>query len=761
MLENSIPLMSRHAIPTLCLGIFLCLFLGLGEALGQSGAVRGFVTDKSDGQALLGVNVALDGGDGDLVGAVTDGDGIFIIARLEVKTYIVRASYIGYDTYVDTLEVGADANLRLNIELVPSALNLDELVVEAEREAGAANVVAGLQSVRSADIDMVPSPDVSGDLVNYLTAMPGMVTSGDRGGQLFVRGGEPAHNLTIMDGMIIYQPFHILGFYSAFPSESLQQADIYAGGYGSKYSGRLSSVIDVQTRNGNKKEYGSTLSLAPFVSMAMIEGPVFKNKMSFMAIGRASTIDRFAAKYIDQPLNYKFGDVYAKTHVNLTETHQVSASILYTYDQGSVDPEKPLEADQIRWNNFAMGMRYLVLPSILPMRAEVLFSVSRLDTELGPSGDPSRSSKVDGFNAEFNASTYSAGKYQVDWGFFIRSPNLTAELGGLYQNLDTNFARSSNAGAYFEPEINITERLRVRAGGVIQIVGDQGVTIEPRGKIFYDLGRHKFSAAGGVYHQNVVGLSDRRDATNIFTAWAESPNEELPRAVHGLVGYQSSLNDWLDISIEGFFKDLKNLYISEWTPFPTFSTALQQADGTAKGIDLRMEVRKPKYYFFLNYGLSAVRYQAKQDNLQFWFGESEFDFRPPHDRRHQINFLGSTNWKGIEFSVRWNFGSGLPFNQVRAFDGFILVDGEVDLSQDPGQERVIYDSPYGGILPTYHRLDFNMEKSFFIEGGSKITLNGGILNGYDRQNLFSLDIFTLRRVDQLPFVPTLGMKWEF
>ena len=727
----------------------------------QQGVIRGFITDETDGQALLGVNVVLDNEDGDFLGAVTDGDGIFIIANIEPKSYRIRASFIGYDTYVDTLSITADSNTQLNIELTPTSVSLEEAVVEAERESGAANVVAGLQSVRSADIDLVPSPDVSGDLVNYLTAMPGMVTSGDRGGQLFVRGGEPAHNLTIMDGMYIYQPFHILGFYSAFPSESLQKADIYAGGYGSKYSGRLSSVIDVHTRNGNKKSFGSSFSVAPFVSSAMIEGPVLKDKMSFMVIGRASTVDRFAAKYIDQPLNYKFGDVYAKTHVNIADGHQASASVLYTYDKGSVDPDRPLEADQIRWNNFAAGLRYLILPSILPMRAEVLFSVSKLDTELGPEAEPSRSSNVDGFNAEFNASNYSAGKYQVDWGFFIRSPNLTANLGGLYQNLETNFQRSSNAGAYFEPEVNITEKLRARAGGVIQIVGDQGITIEPRGKLFYDLGRHNFSAAFGVYHQNVIGLNDRRDATNIFTAWAESPTDDLPRAIHALAGYQASVNEWLDISIEGFYKDLKNLFISEWTPFPTFTTAVQQADGTAQGLDLRMEIRKPNYYIFLNYGLSSVEYRARQESLIYWFGSEELAFRPPHDRRQQINFLASTTWKKFDLSLRWNFGSGLPFNQVKAFDGFILVDGTVDLSQDPGSERVIYDSPYGGVLPTYHRLDFNIERSFFIEGGSKITVNGGILNGYNRANLFSLDVFTLRRVDQLPFIPTLGMKWEF
>jgi hypothetical protein len=149
-----------------------------------------------------------------------------------------------------------------------------------------------------------------------------------------------------------------------------------------------------------------------------------------------------------------------------------------------------------------------------------------------------------------------------------------------------------------------------------------------------------------------------------------------------------------------------------------------------------------------------------QEELAIWFGSAELDFRPPHDRRHQVNALLQAEIAGFNLSVRWNFGSGLPFNQVQGFDAFILMDGELDVAREGGSRRVIYDRPYGGVLPAYHRLDVSVERRISFKGGL-FTAQVGVLNTYDRTNLFSLDLFTLARTDQLPIVPVAGMEIEF
>ena len=729
----------------------------LPQAFGQSATVRGFVTDASDGQALQGVNVALRDLGGNLRGSVSDDDGFFIITRLQPGRWMLRATFIGFETWTDTLDLGAEATARLSIELTPG-VEMGEFVVEAERDGGA-TIAAGVQTVRPRDVELVPTPDVSGDLVSYLATMPGVVSLGDRGGQVFIRGGEPSHNLSLLDGMYIYQPFHILGFYSAFASDLLRNADIHSGAFSSKYTGRMSSVIDVHTRNGNNQSMRRTFSFAPFVSMAILEGPVRRGVMSFLFSGRASTIERVAPRYIDQPVPYNFGDFFGKVHATLSRSHQVSASAIHTYDRGKL-AENVEDSDEIRWHNTAYGMRYLVAPPTLAMLGEILFSVSRLEMTIGPPDEPLRTSAIDGFNFAVNLTNYGQ-RTNVDWGFYLRPPQLDAELGGLFQNLEFTSDRILATGAYFEPEVSVTPDLRIRAGLIAEFLGDQGFHMEPRFRVMYGRGPHQFSLAGGLYRQEMVGINDRRDATNVFTAWTGSPTGNLPSSIHGLVGYNVSLSDGMNLSAEAFYKDLSGLFVSEWTAFPRFTTRLQEASGRAMGLDLRLELQRGKFYGFVNYGLSSVEYSAMQETLPVWFGSDEVRYRPPHDRRHQINLLVSTTLAGFDVSVRWNLGSGLPYSQIRGFDGFVLMDGPTDVSREPGMARVIYDQPYGGILPSYHRLDLSVDRVFQYGDDSFITFQAGLVNAYDNANLFSLDVFTLRRNYQLPLIPTAGIKFEF
>ena len=305
----------------LLLSLFVCSHtLFSTEAAAQLTSLRGFITDKDDGEALQGVNVVLDNTEGGFFGTVTDNDGIYALSRIPPGQYLLQISFIGYQTYLDTLLLRSGAIVSLNIELETADTELGEVVVEAELPGGAAGVTAGLQSVKPQDIELIPAPDVSGDLATYLTTLPGIVSIGDRGGQLFVRGGEPSHNMVLLDGMYVHQPFHILGFYSAFPADIINRADVYAGGYGSQFNGRMSSVIDVYTRNGNKKRIGGNVSLAPFVSAALLEGPVIKDRISFLGSIRRSVIEEGASNYISEDLPYNFGDSFAKLHVVLSET---------------------------------------------------------------------------------------------------------------------------------------------------------------------------------------------------------------------------------------------------------------------------------------------------------------------------------------------------------------------------------------------------------------------------------------------------------
>lgn len=749
--------------------LFLCLLPLTANA--QVATVSGFVSDRSDGQPLELVNVVLLD-QGELVkGTVTDLDGLYLLTRIQPGRYVVRATFIGYQAFADTLVVDAGESRTVNIALTPTDARLDEVVVQTERESGAARVTAGQQTIRPADVELIPAPDVSGDLAGYLTTLPGIVTTGDRGGQLFIRGGEPSQNLVQIDGMMLYQPFHILGFYSAFPSDILSRADVYAGGYGARYGERISSVIDVWTRTGNKRRLGGAASISPFVGTLLLEGPLVPNSVSFLISARQSLIEEGAEPLLNERMPFRFSDVFGKVHADISTRGRLSVSGIKTHDRGTlVEEGHDRPAEEVRWSNTAAGLRYLHLPTFLPVSADLRITHSRLETELGAAGQPARTSFIANTMISLDG-TFVGERTSAEAGFALRFISSETELGGQFQNTEFKGVGIDHIALFLEPEYRIgTFRLRpgLRAQWFAIRVDPY---LEPRLRVVWDLGRHEISGAAGYYAQEIIGLSDRRDAASVFTAWTNIPKqnpgqpdvlaENIPAATHAILGYRTNPTDWLEVSVEGFYKWLDNLFVSEWTAFPRFTTRLQPATGRAYGFDTRLEVRRPPFFYgYVNYGYSNTRYEARQASLLLWYGEETLGFRPPHDRRHQVNALLSTSFYDFDLSLRWTFGSGLPFSRALGFDGFVLIDDVVDVSRAPYTRRVIYERPYNAVLPTYHRLDVSLDRTFTL-GPADVTVLGSVINVYDRRNLFYLDVFTLQRVDQLPIVPSLGIKVAF
>lgn len=744
------------------LTLLVAALVSVQVALAQTASIRGFITDAADGEGLVGVNVILESLNGDLRGGSTDSDGIYNLTRIVPATYIFRVSYVGYVSWSDTLTFRAGQRLTLNIELFEGNTELEEIIVEAEPETGAARVTAGLQTITPKDMDLLPTPDVSGDLASYLTTLPGVVSLGDRGGQYFIRGGEPSHNLTLIDGMHVYQPYHILGFYSAFPSDIIQQADIHTAGYGAPFTGRISSVIDIRSRNGNKREYAGSVSLSPFVSAGLFEGPLIRNRLSLVSSIRHSLVKPLAQRYVSQDMPYTFGDAFAKVHGIISPNSQLSISALHTRDRGKIGLESEDRIlEEVGWTNTALGLRYVVLPRALPFIAEILLSYSRMETDQGPSGDPVRWARIEGFQYAARMTSFYE-RTQWKWGLYWRAPQITAHLGGLFQDLDEGFSRRHKAGVYLEPDFYIVSGLKARVTLVAELFPgqEQSGPYEARFRVIWQRGEHEVSAGAGWYHQEIFGLHDRRDATNLFTSWRSAPVEELSKAFHALAGYRVSPAPWLEVSAEMYYKRLSDLFISEWTSFPRFTSRLQRADGDAAGFELRAEVRRPRIYGYINYGLGYVEYVSKQPSALLWFGSENLTFRPPHDRRHQLNLVLATRLSGFDISARWNFGSGRPFNHVYGFDGYVLMDGVQNMFSAEDDQRVIYGRPYRGILPTYHRLDVSIERDFEL-GDVDLTAQVGAINLYNRRNLFALDIFTTQYNWQLPFVPTMGLKATF
>ena len=754
----------RPAPPSTFLGragrwlVLAVVLAALAFAAGGAAAqvtLRGFV-ESTEGVPLPGANVAVRAvAGGPLLGATADGDGFYEVGPLAPGRYAVRVSFVGYVAVADTVALAEGPVFPLTVALRPAQDALDEVVVEG---AGGAVVVDGVQTIGPRDIARVPTPGGSGDLAGYLTTLPAVVTTGDTGGQLYVRGGTPSQNLVLVDGAPVFQPFHAVGFFSAFPEDVVGSVDLYAGGFGVRYNGRVSSVLDVTTRVGNLEALEASAEASPFLVGGRVEGPIRRGASSFLVSARRSVIEAAAPALLGREVPLQFSDVHAKV-AQRDETGTCSASVLYTTDDGRVDPDR---GDVFGWTNGVVGGHCLFAPVTTAVRFETNVSLSYIGNRAGRPEDPERTSSVYLLNADVDLSRLTSFG-RLRYGAYGRLVRSAFTLGEQFATVRADDETAVTTGAYAEAEVRLGLGLRA-TGGVLVAVPPyrSGPTVEPRGRLAWrpagDSGP-SLDLAAGLYRQSLLGVSDERDAGSPFTAWMRPPvGDEETVARHLLVGGSVPAGP-VRLSAEVYDKRMRAQPVPEWSAVARFTTSLVLADVTARGAEARAEVRRGGAYGFVGYGYAEVEYQAQTDFGE-WFGDPILAYNPPHDRRHQLSALGSYGLGPWTASVRWQYGSGLPFTRVAGFDEVLPPVGLPDVTGQRGTPRVLFDRPYNGRLPEYHRLDASLGYRRPLAAGA-VEVQGGVINAYDQANLFYFDVFRLKRVDQLPLVPYVSVKVEW
>ncbi len=747
------------AMRSCALSLLAASFLLTSFAAAQDVTLRGFVTDATNGQPLLGANVALLQADEILRGGVTNEQGIFSISRIAPGRYVLAVSYVGYATHRDTLRLGRDVLvLQVNVALEPAAKEIDEVVVTTERDTGAGKVDAGLQRIRPKDMQRIPTPGPSGDLAGYLQSLPAIVSMGDRGGQVFVRGGTPSQNLILMDGSLIYKPFHIIGFFSAFPEDLVSNVDLYAGGFGARYSGRISSVIDVTMRGGNNRRFQGSASISPFLTGARLEGPIKKGQASILGSFRTSLIEETAPDVLGQVLPLRFEDWFFKIQ-NVGDRSRCSASAMYTYDRGRIDAERD---DVFRWQNTVLAGQCTGFTPNSKVYSNINVGFTHAGNAIGSAGQPERSADAWRINVDVNFTLIDADK-EISWGAFGRADDLTYRLREQFHAFNDNEDFLIEIGGYVGGKWKIGQKLDLHPSLSLTLPFEHKLGLEPRLRMKWrpwGTVAREVSAAIGLYHQTFIGISDERDAGSVFTAWVASPLEEVrARALHMLLGWQQRMGPF-NLVVEGYYKRLNNIPVPIWSAIARFTTTLTSANSDIVGLDTRLEFQRRRMYAYLGYGYSWIEYTSRQDHFAVIADDAIQTYHPPHDRRHQLNAVASWTPGKFEASVRWQFGTGLPYTQPLGFDSmidmFTFVSGP---TTSLGQPRVLFDKPYQGRLPTYHRLDLSAGYTFDTRTVG-VTLQAGAINLYDRVNLFYYDVFELRRVDQLPITPYVSLKVE-
>ncbi len=732
-------------------GRFLLTFLALMSlahtATAQSATLRGRVVDESN-EAIDGANVVLRSTDGTVLGMATQ-DGYYLLARIPAGTYTLRVSFVGYEAASETLQLNDGDNLTRNFTLVEDPSQLGQLVVEGERTESR-EAIAGLRTIRGADLGLLPSPALSRDLASSLVSEAGVVTVGDRGGQLFIRGGTPSENIFLLDGMRIFQPLHLVNAFSVYPADIVAFADVYSSGYGAYYGGRTGAVVDVTTRNGNKQRISGSASVAPFLAAVHLEIPVVTDRVSFLTSVRQSLLSDYGPRVIGEELPYRYGDRYFKLHGFLSETSNVSVTALRSNDRGSLAGDIGIERE-IAWSNEAYGANFFYLAPSLPVFTEITIGTTRFSSEKLDNDEVAQSSSVEGIEGSFNFG-YLLGTYQVHFGIFAQSTKFRYALSPRRSDRFAEFV--TEGGMFLETRFEPSPGWHFVPGARIQTFPSRGQSyLEPRFRFTVPVDFApgvSLTGAWGIYHQELIGLTDDRTVSDVFTAWAPSEeNQAVPKSTHYALGLTTDQGRWR-ASLEGYSRTIENLGFPALGEPLSVNTRYLSLEGFSRGVDAGLEYRWPRAFARLSYGLGQTTYR-----------DQEIEFAPPHDRRHSLSLTGQIDVRGYRVAAQWHYGSGLPFTQINGGFQRLPVDRETPTPDEAGEFELLFGQPFSARLPAYHRLDVSLERDIVLPAGARLTLHASAVNSYNRSNWFDLDYDSLERLNQLPFIPSFGAQVKF
>lgn len=760
--------------------IFSILFLLIGlVTLAQTAGIKGFVYDKSTGEPAIFINVYLQG---TTIGASTDVNGYYVISKIPVGNYQLIVSSMGYDTIRESVSLAPDQLLSKNFQIEEASISLKTVYVSAERQSLRTETKISVTKVTPKQIDQIPSIGGQADLAQYLQVIPGVVFTGDQGGQLYIRGGSPIQNKVLLDGMVIYNPFHSIGLFSVFETDIMRNADIYTGGFGAEYGGRISSIMDITTRDGNKKRISGKLSASTFGANVLLEGPISRQKKegggssSFILSAKNSYLDETSKSlysYVDEDgLPFSYLDLYGKASINWGNGSKINFFGFSFND--AVTNYKSL-AD-FSWNSFGAGTNFVIIPSTSSVLIEGHVSYSNYKIQLDELQSSARTSQINDFNIGLDL-TYFLGPNELKYGVEILGFTTDYSFYNIANRKIEERQNTTEFGAYVKYKW-MTGNWIVEPSFRVQFYASLGeISPEPRLAMKYKAtDRLRFKLAGGMYTQNLIAATSDRDVVNLFYGFLSGPesvpetfegkevNSKLQKAQHAILGVEFDLSNRLTLNVEGYYKNFSQLtnlnrnkvYNSNTQGVPDeLKMDFIIEKGNAKGVDFSMKYDYDRLFVWAVYSLGYVERT-----------DATMTYNPHFDRRHNVNFLASMklgkayDW---EVSVRYNFGSGFPFTPLAGNYEQVNFGGGIneDYTISNGDMGFLYGDYNSERMPNYHRVDASVKKVFELGEFTVLEANFSITNILDRENIFYVNIYNHEVVNQLPIMPSLGLTFRF
>ncbi|WP_353723027.1 carboxypeptidase-like regulatory domain-containing protein [Dyadobacter sp. 676] len=746
--------------------LLMVIFVVITHAtFSQRMTISGIVRDATNGELLAGAIVQ---DSLSQTGVPTNAYGFFSL-EIPAGDHPLKISFVGYESlYINGV---AKHKSPLQIKLVQANL-LKEVTI---KEIKNTDVLIGSLSIPMNKLKSMPALLGEVDVLKALSFTPGVSTGVEGSAGLYIRGGTPDQNLILLDEAPVYNVTHLGGFLSVFNPSSLKSVDLYKGAYPARYGGRLASVIDLTMKDGNNQKFGGEVGIGILNQNLTLEGPIIKNKASFIVSGRVSTL---GLSFLLQPKKssgygetrkYRFHDLNAKFNYQINKTDQIFLSVYngfdrFTYGEWTANDGRETEtAVSNNWGNTTATLRYSkVFSQKLFARFAMLYS--KYTSELANNFDDTNEN-IEPVRLYRNTNagvTDLGGKVQFDY-FLNNRINLKFGID-LTRHLFSPFVTKSNynnspddakkerlpatqVDFYVDGSIAIVPALRFNPGLRYSLYHVENRTFsnpEPRLGLNWSLPANWTIKSGYTLMNQYVHLLTNNGFGFGYDAWVPSTEKVRPsRSSQLSVGLSKTFPQLgLDLSIEGYTKKMKNLIdYPDGTNFTGLlagswdDIVIKKGMGRVKGIELMLNKKAGHFNGWISYTLSKSERKFSEINNAAWYPMK-------YDRRHHLAI--TVNY---DIGKKWTLSASFIYQTGHA----VTLPEAAFITDNSNGPRFIYDKRNNGRMPAFHRLDIGASKSLTTPHKRNAELRLGLYNAYNRNNPLYLDMKTDRNQD---FVPT-------
>ncbi|WP_343303127.1 TonB-dependent receptor [Chitinophaga niabensis] len=772
----------------------------------QPGTLSGYVEDQASGERLIGVSLAVPEYQ---AGTTSNNYGFFSIT-IPADSIRLRVSYIGYQRMDTTILLTADT--RLNFKLVPDQRLLDVVTVRASREERIQeSSQMSMINLPASQIAAMPRFFGEADLLKTLQLLPGVKQGAEGTSALLVRGGTPDQNLILLDGAPLYNPSHLLGIFSTFNTSALKDVTLYKGAFPARYGGRLSSVVDVSTKDGDMRELHGDFTIGLLASQATVEGPIKKDKTSFIVSGRRTYTDLVAKPFIKNSYDREidkftmyFYDLNAKVQHVISDKDRLFFSLYHGRDKLRVSEKLEIKIPDnyrrasdflilwgnttgtVRWNHvfsknlFAntmlLGSRYQFKTSTYN---ENLYQGEMIADKLQlNSGIQDYGAKID---FDYRPRPAHSIRMGSSYMFRIFSPgtirqrkteNGTVTMDSLSDNRNIH---GSEIDLYAEDDWTIHKKFKVNAGlhwSGFLVQGRFYNSLQPRISMRYLLPGDWGLKASYTRMTQYIHLLANNSITLPTDLWVPATKKILPQqADQYAIGIARNVfRNKFEFSVEGYYKRMQNVieykegadYVAS-SRNETWQEQVTNGTGEAYGLEVLLQKKTGRFT-----GWMAYTWAWSYRNLP----EVNFGKRFPYkyDRRHDLHLVGMYKLrKNIELTGVWTFQSAQPFTIPLA---------EYETVRDPIRpvngnylDNIEYVNGRNNMrIAPFHRLDLGVNFIRHKRNGNIRTWNVSVLNAYNQKNAFFylLDTYHKERKEAvltgttlLPIMPSFSYNLKF